>query len=75
MSNISDGSPMELIHDEIDRSRVPSNAQPGTGGQVHIFYFEALRSGECTIDMNYVNIGERDNEILKIESYTIIIED
>jgi len=75
MSDISDGSLMELIHDEIDRGRVPSNAQPGTGGEVHIFYFEALRSGECTIDINYVNIGGKDDEILEIESYTIIIED
>ena len=69
---ISDNSMIALIHDEIDLSKAISNDTPGAGGEKHIFYFEALRMGECTIDMNLV-FG--DDEIAETESYTIRIED
>ena len=71
--DISDDSLAELIHDEIDRSGATSN-MPGAGGEVHVFYFETLRAGECTIVMNYVYL-EDDDEIIQTESYTIFIED
>ena len=61
-----------LIYDEIDISGVKSN-MPGAGGETHIFYFEALRAGECTINMTWADI--RDDDIALTESYTIIIED
>jgi predicted secreted protein len=72
---ISDGSLIELIREEIDTSGVTSDdsePMPGSGGEKHIFYFEALRAGECMIDMNWADI--RDGGIGQTESYTIIIE-
>ena len=67
---ISDNSLIALIHDEIDFSKAVSSDMPGAGGEKHSFYFEALRMGECTIDMNLV-FG--DDEIAETESYTLCI--
>ena len=70
--DVSDNSMIVLIHDEIYLSEAISSDTPGAGGEMHIFYFEALHSGECTIEMNLVY---GDDEIAETESYTIRIED
>ena len=71
--DISDDSLVRLVHDEIDSSKVDSNRLPGSGGEVRIFYFEALSAGECKIIMNYTDIRD-DSMISETETYTIIIE-
>ena len=71
---ISDGTLIELSHDEIDSSGVTSD-MPGAGGQMRVFYFTALRPGECTISMNYMYMFPEDgDEIVQTESHTIMIE-
>ena len=69
---ISDDSLIELSSDEIKRGGALDN-KPGSGGEKHIFYFEALRPGDCTINMHNVRIGE--DEIEYSYSFTIRVKE
>ena len=71
--DISDGSLIALVHDEVKSSGANPNNPPGSGGEIRTFYFEALRAGECTITMNNTYIGD-ESDIAGTETYTIIIE-
>jgi predicted secreted protein len=69
----SDDSLIALILEETDSAYATSN-MPGAGGQKHLFYFEALSAGSCTITMNLTHVAE-SGDIDLTESYTIIIEE
>ena len=70
-ADISNGSLIELIYDEVDMSGATSNT-PGAGGEAHAFFFKALRTGECTIEMNLVYMGE-GGDIADTNTYEIHI--
>ena len=71
---ISGAMLIESVRDEINWSGATSN-MPGAGGEERVFYFKALRPGECTIIMNYTYMyPDDDDEIVQTESHTIIIE-
>ena len=75
-ANISDESLIRLICTEVDSSGVTSN-MPGSRGEKRVFYFEALNSGACTIDMYNLPM-DWDNDIDQAfteYSYTFNIED
>jgi len=70
--DISDAGLVRFVDDEILWPEVPSD-QSGAGGEVHVFYFEALRAGECAINMHWESIdGHRMGDP---ESYAVVIED
>jgi predicted secreted protein len=67
-----DSSLVKQAGDEIRREGVADN-RPGSDGEVHVFYFEAQNAGECSINMNWVYLG--DYRVDDTKSYTIVIED
>jgi predicted secreted protein len=69
---VSDNDKIALIRDEIDLSGAAPSGMPGAGGEKHTFYFEALHTGECTIEMN---LAFGNDEIAETESYTVRIEE
>ena len=70
---MSDATLIEPAGDEVDWSGAAQDT-PGAGGEERVFYFKALRPGECTISMNYEYMYPEDgDEIVRTESYTIII--
>jgi predicted secreted protein len=69
--DISDEKLVELIHSEPKWDRITSN-MPGAPGGYRVFYFKALRAGECVIEMNYADV--RDGEVLLAKTYKIVIE-
>ncbi|MDR2035924.1 MAG: protease inhibitor I42 family protein [Coriobacteriales bacterium] len=70
---ITDDRFIKQLNDTIDTSGATSN-MPGSGGEVHLFYYEALKAGDCTIEMNMVRIDD-DEDIPHTESYRIHITD
>lgn len=70
--DISDAGLAVLVHDGTDAGIAVPNGPPGSGGEARMFYFEALRAGECTITMNYTDIRD-DGMITQTITYSIII--
>ncbi|MCL1914892.1 MAG: protease inhibitor I42 family protein [Eubacteriaceae bacterium] len=46
---------------------------PGSGGEIRVFYFDALGAGECQIEMAYKDI--RDGMADEVVIYVVVIED
>ena len=71
---ISDKKLLKLYYDEVDSSMLTADTPPGSPGEVHWFYFEALRAGSCTIDMYYADLREKKYTNYEKVTYYIIIE-
>jgi len=73
-TEVSDASLVRLICTRVDSSANTSN-MPGSPGEERVFYFEALRPGECTIDMYLLPFGSDDiAQYSQKSSYTFVIE-
>jgi predicted secreted protein len=75
---VSDESLVRLIHDTVDAGNsaersIDADGMPidGAGGESHVFYFEALGVGECTIGMTYADM--RDGMSDETVAYAVAI--
>jgi len=69
---ISDKSLVRLFYDEY---QYDEDSKPISGGDSgnHWFFFEALKPGECKIEMRDEHVG--DGDFFQTHTYTVIIEE